>query len=562
MSVPPEFLEDLRQRVPLSDLIAKRVKLVRKGRRHSGLCPFHSEKTPSFSVVDDQGFYHCFGCGAHGDAISFLRETDGLDFMEAVERLAGMAGLTVPRSAPEDPQRTRQRKAALDILEETARFFQAALQRDDGAGAARYIAGRGLGEGTVAAYRLGYAPRGGLRAALSARGFSDDDMLAAGVIRRSERDGQLFDYFRDRVMFPIEDRQGRVIAFGARALGDAQPKYLNSGEGPTFSKKNVLYGWVQAREGLRRKLPLVVAEGYMDVIAIQQSGVATAVAPLGTALTEEQIALLWKLHDEPVLCFDGDAAGQRAQLRALERLMPVLQPGRSARLALLPEGQDPDDVLRSEGAEGFLKILTTARSLIDSLWDSLAAQHDLRQPEQRAEFWQAVRGQVRTIGHNQVRSAFADEIEARIAAMRAAGRGLAGQRGMSRPRVRRPAAGAIHRHRAICALVLAHPALVPDLYETLLSIDSGDQSLERVKKAVIDTLIRDPDLDATALRHHLDGLNLTDALDVLEGDEMKARLPFDPITLTTDEASRHLAELLQLVSGSSGLFSTHGAGHR
>ncbi|MEC7372019.1 MAG: DNA primase [Pseudomonadota bacterium] len=310
MAVPPEFIEDLRQRVPLSDIVGKRVKLVRKGNRYSGLCPFHSEKTPSFSVVDDQGFYHCFGCGVHGDAISFLRETDGLDFMEAVERLASMAGLTVPRSAPEDPQRTRQRKAALDILEETTKYFQAGLKRDDGRVAARYLHGRGLDAGAVGSYRLGYAPRGGLRAALAARGFTDEDMLAAGVVRRSERDGELFDYFRDRVMFPIEDRQGRVIAFGARALGDAQPKYLNSGEGPTFSKKSVLYGWVQAREGLRRKLPLLVAEGYMDVIAIQQSGVATAVAPLGTALTEEQIAHLWKLHDEPVLCFDGDAAGQ------------------------------------------------------------------------------------------------------------------------------------------------------------------------------------------------------------------------------------------------------------
>ncbi|MEC7361177.1 MAG: DNA primase, partial [Pseudomonadota bacterium] len=281
MAVPPEFIEDLRQRVPLSDLIGKRVKLVRKGRRYSGLCPFHSEKTPSFSVVDDQGFYHCFGCGAHGDAISFLRETDGLDFMEAVERLAEMAGLTVPRTAPEDPQRTRQRKAALDILEETTRVFQSALQRDDGRAAAAYVQRRGLSDAMASTYRLGYAPRAGLRTALAARGFTDEDMLAAGVIRRSERDGELFDYFRDRLMFPIEDRQGRVIAFGARALGDAQPKYLNSGEGPTFSKKNVLYGWVQAREGVRRNLPLIVAEGYMDVIAIQQSSVATAVAPLG-----------------------------------------------------------------------------------------------------------------------------------------------------------------------------------------------------------------------------------------------------------------------------------------
>jgi DNA primase len=563
MAVPPEFIEDLRQRIPLSDIIGKRVKLVRKGRRHSGLCPFHSEKTPSFSVVDDQGFYHCFGCGAHGDAISFLRETDGLDFMEAVERLAGMAGLAVPRSAPEDPDKQRQRKAALDILEETTRFFQAALTRDDGAQAARYLQGRGLGEAALSTYRLGYAPRSGLRTALSARGFSDDDMLAAGVVRRSDRDGALYDYFRDRVIFPIEDRQGRVIAFGARALGDAQPKYLNSGEGPTFSKKQVLYGWVQAREGMRRKLPLVVAEGYMDVIAIQQSGVATAVAPLGTALTEEQIGHLWKLNDDPILCFDGDAAGQRAQMRALERLLPLLEPGRSARLAMLPEGKDPDDVLRSDGSDGLLKVLAMARSLVDSLWTGLSAQHDLRQPEQRAEFWQQIRGMVRQIGHNQVRGAFADDIEARIAAMRTASRGDARNFGaMQRPRVRRPAAGAIHRHRAICALIVTHPELVSEQFEQLLSIDSGDPALERLKKAAIDAVIRDPDLDAAALRHHLHGLNFIDELSVLEGEELKARMPFDPVALSSEEAGNQVLELLQLVSGASGLFSSPGISTR
>ena len=563
MAVPPEFIEDLRQRIPLSDIIGKRVKLVRKGRRHSGLCPFHSEKTPSFSVVDDQGFYHCFGCGAHGDAISFLRETDGLDFMEAVERLAGMAGLALPRSAPEDPDKQRQRKAALDILEETTRFFHAALTRDDGAQAARYLQGRGLGEAALSTYRLGYAPRSGLRTALSARGFSDDDMLAAGVVRRSDRDGALYDYFRDRVIFPIEDRQGRVIAFGARALGDAQPKYLNSGEGPTFSKKQVLYGWVQAREGMRRKLPLVVAEGYMDVIAIQQSGVATAVAPLGTALTEEQIGHLWKLNDDPILCFDGDAAGQRAQMRALERLLPLLEPGRSARLAMLPEGKDPDDVLRSDGSDGLLKVLAMARSLVDSLWTGLSAQHDLRQPEQRAEFWQQIRGMVRQIGHNQVRGAFADDIEARIAAMRTASRGDARNFGaMQRPRVRRPAAGAIHRHRAICALIVTHPELVSEQFEQLLSIDSGDPALERLKKAAIDAVIRDPDLDAAALRHHLNGLNFIDELSVLEGEELKARMPFDPVALSSEEAGNQVLELLQLVSGASGLFSSPGISTR
>ena len=319
MAVPPEFIEDLRQRVPLSDVVGRRVKLIRKGRRHSGLCPFHAEKTPSFSVVDDDGFYHCFGCGVHGDAISFLREMDGLEFMEAVERLAEMAGLAVPSTVPQDLATSRQRKAALELLEETTLFFEAAMQRDGGRNATHYLKQRRLDSAIVKTYRVGYSPRMGLRAALKDKGFSDDDMLAAGVIRKSDRDGSLYDYFRDRVMFPIENRQGRVVAFGARALGDAQPKYLNSGEGPTFSKKAVLYGWVQAREGLRRNLPLVVAEGYMDVVAIHRSGAAAAVAPLGTALTPEQIALLWKLYDEPVLCFDGDVAGQRAQTRALER---------------------------------------------------------------------------------------------------------------------------------------------------------------------------------------------------------------------------------------------------
>ena len=556
MAVPPEFIEDLRQRVPLSDVVGRRVKLIRKGRRHSGLCPFHAEKTPSFSVVDDDGFYHCFGCGVHGDAISFLREMDGLEFMEAVERLAEMAGLAVPRTLPQDPAASRQRKAALDILEETTLFFEAALRRDDGRDATRYLKQRGLDSAIVKTYRIGYSPRMGLRATLKDKGFSDEDMLAAGVIRKSDRDGSLYDYFRDRVMFPIENRQGKVIAFGARALGDAQPKYLNSGEGPTFSKKAVLYGWVQAREGLRRNLPLVVAEGYMDVIAIHHSGAAAAVAPLGTALTPEQIALLWKLHDEPVLCFDGDAAGQRAQTRALERILPLLEPGRSARLAVLPEGKDPDDLIAASGPEGFRKVIGTARSLIDSLWEQVQAEFDIRQPEARAQFWQAVRGHVRSIGNNQVRSAYGDEIESRIAAMRNQIRGISSM--VAPRRASRPQTGLINRHRAVVALLLVHPSLVSANFEALSMLDSGDQSLESLKKALIDAVIRDPDLDAEAINYHLKGLNLDDVLAAVTGDDMKARLPFDPRRLSNDKAAIHLDELLQLVGGKSGLFSQAG----
>ena len=553
MAVPPEFIEDLRQRVPLSDIIGRRVKLVRKGRRFSGLCPFHSEKTPSFSVVDDDGFYHCFGCGAHGDAISFLREMDGLDFMEAVERLADMAGLAMPKSTRIDPMVTRQRKVALDILEETARFFEARLRDGVGRNAVHFIKQRGLDGATVKKFRIGYAPKSGLRAVLAGKGFSDDDMILAGVLGKSDRDGRLFEYFRDRVIFPIENRQGKVVAFGARALGDVQPKYLNSAENPTFYKKAVLYGWVQARKAVRSKLPLVVVEGYMDVIAVQRSCVAAAVAPLGTALTPEQIGLLWKLHDEPILCFDGDEAGQRAQLRALERILPLLEPGRSVRLAMLPAGKDPDDVISESGPEGLRKILGSTKALVDVMWTTTAAQFDTQQPEARAQFWQSMRGLVRSIGNNQVRGAYGDEIENRIAAMRSQTRSQINT--YMAQRTIRPATGLMHRHRAILALILAHPALVHANFEALSMLQIADQKLDCLKKAVIDAVIRDPDLDVEALSYHLHGLDLGSVIGDLTGDEMKSRLPFDPYALAPERAGTHLEELLGLVGGKSGLFS-------
>jgi len=553
MAVPPEFIEDLRQRVPLSDIIGRRVKLIRKGRRFSGLCPFHSEKTPSFSVVDEDGFYHCFGCGAHGDAISFLREMDGLEFMEAVERLADMAGLAMPKLTYVDPAVTRQRKASFDILEETTKFFEARLRADEGQDAAHYIKQRGLDAATVKNFRIGYAPRSGLYAVLTGKGFSKDDMILAGVLGKSDRDGSLYDYFRDRVIFPIENRKSKVIAFGARALGDAQPKYLNSGDSPTFSKKAVLYGWVQAREAVRSKLPLVVVEGYMDVIAVQRSRVAAAVAPLGTALTPEQIALLWKLHDEPILCFDGDAAGQKAQLRALERILQLLEPGRSVRFSMLPAGKDPDDVLGESGPEGLRKILGSARALVDVMWTTTLAQYDTQQPETRAQFWQSVRGLVRSIGNNQVRGAYGDEIENRIAAMRSQTRGQT-KIFMAR-RAIRPATGLMHRHRAILALILAHPALVPANFEALSMLEIADQKLDHMKKAVIDAVISEPDLDVEALNYHLQSLDLGRVIEDLTGNEMKDRLPFDPYALAPERAGEHLEELLGLVGGKSGLFS-------
>ena len=540
MAVTPGFIDELRSRLSLSDLVGRRVKLVPKGGRLAGLCPFHNEKTPSFYVNDSEGFYHCFGCGANGDMITWLRETDGLEFIEAVRQLSEMAGLPMPADDRTSGEAAQQRKAAVDACEAAAAFYSSSLARPDGAAASRYLASRGLSDQVIRDFRLGYAPRSGLFSHLQQRELPLDMCRAAGLTAVSDRDGSVYDYFRDRVMFPIEDARGRVIGFGARALGDAQPKYLNSPESPSFVKKTVLYGFGRARTLVRRGLPLMVVEGYMDVIAVTASGVAGAVAPLGTALAEEQIRLLWKLSDEPVLCFDGDKAGQTAAARAIERVLPLLEPGRSVRLAVLPEGQDPDDILNSGGPEALRRVLSSASGLLDALWAFKSAAYQLDDPRTqagaKAAFWQEMRGLIRSIGHSQTRSAWADDLEFRIAAMRGAARGPApGQQrggpaqtrytrsGPLMPAPRRPKTGRHIQARALLALIISHPALFADYAEQLAMLDFHDEALDGLKNTVIDLLLSAPDLDAAALKHHLETDIDAVILDQLFGADMTAR---------------------------------------
>ena len=540
MAVTPGFIDELRSRLSLSDLVGRRVKLVPKGGRLAGLCPFHNEKTPSFYVNDSEGFYHCFGCGANGDMITWLRETDGLEFIEAVRQLSEMAGLPMPADDRTSGEAAQQRKAAVDACEAAAAFYSSSLARPDGAAASRYLASRGLSDQVIRDFRLGYAPRTGLFSHLQQRELPLDMCRAAGLTAVSDRDGSVYDYFRDRVMFPIEDVRGRVIGFGARALGDAQPKYLNSPESPSFVKKTVLYGFGRARTLVRRGLPLMVVEGYMDVIAVTASGVAGAVAPLGTALAEEQIRLLWKLSDEPVLCFDGDKAGQTAAARAIERVLPLLEPGRSVRLAVLPEGQDPDDILNSGGPEALRRVLSSASGLLDALWAFKSAAYQLDDPRTqagaKAAFWQEMRGLIRSIGHSQTRSAWADDLEFRIAAMRGAARGPAPghqrggpaqtrytRSGPLMPAPRRPKTGRHIQARALLALIISHPALFADYAEQLAMLDFHDEALDGLKNTVIDLLLSAPDLDAAALKHHLETDIDAVILDQLFGADMTAR---------------------------------------
>lgn len=549
MALPQHFMDELRRRTSLAGVVGRHAKLTKRGNRFVGLCPFHNEKTPSFQVSEDDGYYHCFGCGVSGDAISFLREKEGMSFMDSVRQLADMAGIAVPQSTPQDPEVAAKRSKSLVILDESARQFQSALMAGDNPAAA-YLKKRGLDQSAIETFRLGFAPKSGLAEALARFGHSPDEIVESGMIRISDRDKSRYEMFRHRLMFPITDARGQVIAFGARALDDEQqPKYLNSAESQVFQKKNVLYGMALARVACRQGLPLVVCEGYMDVIAVHQSGLAAAVAPLGTALTEDQIKLVWRMDDQPILCFDGDAAGKAAALKALIRSIPLLEPGKTLRLALLPAGVDPDDLIKTKGKEGFAALLGATISWMDGLWDGIAAGYQLDDPSQRAAFWQTIRGHLKQITNGQMRASIGDEVERRISAMRQAVReeNTGGNyRSVRFSSTKRPNVQQDARSRVILALIIEHPELMQDFYEQISLLQFHDEKMEKLRQAVINILSIRSDLDVDGFRHHLIeyGYKNIRGLTLLKGIETRIR--FNPESLNIEQARAKLSEVIKL----------------
>jgi DNA primase len=536
MAFPPRFLDELRERLSLADIVGRRVRLIKRGREYVGLCPFHKEKTPSFNVVEDKGFYHCFGCGAHGDVIGFTMQTANLSFPEAVEQLARQAGLEVPRQSREEREKADRQATVQGAVEAACAFFEATLQGPAGREARLYLERRGLDPATIRRFRLGYAPeaRDALKRALG-NSFPEPLLIEAGLLRRPES-GDSFDYFRHRVMFPIGDRQGRVIAFGGRVLGDGQPKYLNSPDTPLFQKGRVLYGWAQARAGLAAARgeappPAIVTEGYMDVIALHRAGFATAVAPLGTALTESQIEELWRLSPEPVLCFDGDAAGQRAALRALDRALPLLKPGHSLRFAVLPQGDDPDTLILHHGNAAMREVLDRAKPLVELLWEVETAR-PVDTPERRAALEQRLEARIRGIADRSVQEHYRSFVRERLFQMsrgRRAGAGSGGYRQRSakhrgywgRPPSPNPGIAlktapafdgaprgeprvAQHRRQdVLLALLLNHPFLLQDKAEDLDRLHLPDPHLDKLFHEILRLHTLYPDLDAATLKLHL-----------------------------------------------------------
>ncbi|MDP9138246.1 MAG: DNA primase, partial [Pseudomonadota bacterium] len=423
MKFPPAFLDDIRGRLSISSVVGRSVQWDRRKSNPAkgdfwACCPFHSEKSPSFHADDRKGMYYCFGCQASGDIFKFLVEKEGAKFPEAVERLAQEAGLPMPQMSQADEVREKTRASLYDVMEMAAAYFEAQLQAAKGAGARGYLADRGLTAAVQQQFRIGYAPdeRFALKTHLAERAVAQEQMASGGLLIAGDDIPVAFDRFRDRVMFPIRDPRGRVIAFGGRALSaEAAAKYLNSPDTPLFRKGTVLYNFDQARGAAHAQGTIIAVEGYMDVIAMTQAGFANTVAPLGTALTEEQLALLWKTAADPMLCFDGDAAGQKAAQRALDMALPLLTPGQSLRFALLPAGQDPDDLLRSEGPEAVRTAIAAARTMSDTLWARALDGNDRATPEKKAQFERDLVAEVNRIGEPKVRQHYLSEMGARVA---------------------------------------------------------------------------------------------------------------------------------------------------
>lgn len=512
MAFPPGFLDELRSRLTLSEIVGRKVTLRRKtGAEYAGLCPFHNEKTPSFTVNDRKAFFHCFGCGEHGDAVGFVMKTDNLSFPEAVEKLAHEVGLKVPRATPAERERAERAATLHEVVEQAARWFQKQLRLPVGRQGLDYLRGRGLDEATIDDFRLGFAPdaRDGLSGVLQREGVPLDKLIEAGLVIQPDDGRPAYDRFRGRVMFPIADRRGRIIAFGGRVMGAGEPKYLNSPETPLFHKGANLYCLDRARLASTRDEPVIVAEGYMDVIALHGAGFTGAVAPLGTALTEGQLGELWKLADEPYLCFDGDNAGRRAAWRAAERALPLLQAGKSLRFLSLPAGEDPDSLIRVRGVDAMRRALSLARPLADVVWELETEGKAADTPERRASLQRAVERRVAEIADPVVRDHYRSDIKDRFArlwrpvAHPAGRRGERGQAGRYDRDVAPFAAGAAARRagvdldesrqqRILLGALLERPALLHVLAEELAELPISNGELARLRQGVLDALALAP----------------------------------------------------------------------
>ena len=515
-SLPPSFLDELRARTPIQPLIGRTVRLSRSGREHKGCCPFHGEKTPSFYVYDDH--FHCFGCGEHGDAITWIMKSEGASFIEAVESLAREAGLEVPKPSPQAAEAEQKRAGVHEVLQAAAKTYQRWLGGAEGKPALDYLRGRGLTDATIEKFGLGWSGegRGALAAALRGGGIRPEQLIETGLMKPGERG--LVDMFFSRVMFPIADRKGNIVSFSGRILGDGQPKYVNGPETAVFSKRRSLYGLSLAREPVRKGAALILVEGQMDVIALAQAGLPGAVAPLGTALTEEQLAECWRLTPEPVICFDADPAGRRAALKTVDLALTALAPDRGLKFLRLPERDDPDSLIRREGAAGFTARLAAAQPVSAALYDMLAEGAVRSTPEGRASFHKrlveaAARIPDKTLAGEYRAMLLQRFFDDRRGAARKTVKPVMFDRGASTPLD--PDDANRHRCQIVTSILLAHPEIFPDVEEAFAHLPLPP-ACARLRDALHEYAASAQSLDRDGLLAHLGQSGVADEARLIE----------------------------------------------
>ncbi|MHC1548352.1 DNA primase [Phyllobacterium sp. K27] len=592
MRFPPSFLDEIRERVPISSVIGTRVSFDRKKTNAQkgdfwACCPFHGEKSPSFHCEDRKGRYHCFGCGVTGDHFRFLTELEGLSFPEAVERVADMAGIPMPARDAEMEIREAKRATLYDVMEMATKFFEDQLQAAGGAKARAYLRDRGLSAATQHSYRLGYAPesRNALKEHLASKGATKDQMEACGLVVYGDDKPVSFDRFRDRIMFPIEDLRGRIIAFGGRALApNAIAKYMNSNETELFHKGKILFNALRARKAAQPQAgqaakAVIAVEGYMDVIALAQAGFTHAVAPLGTALTQDQLDLLWRMSPEPVLCFDGDSAGIKAAHRAIDLALPVLKPGFSLRFAVLPEGKDPDDLVKSSGPQAFQEVLNDARPLADMLWSRETSSGVFDTPERRAELEARLKQMTALISDENVRRHYGQDVRERIqqffgSNQRSIGRNN-GERGNNQngygqngyaQRGKGAASGRLAvsatltqsalggrsssklptRETAILMALFNHPRLIEDDFETVVDLELDHPDLKRFHTAMLDAMAEHHVANGAEMRKVIADQGLSTLVEALEAVIRRNREWFASADAAEEDAREALRQAIHL----------------
>lgn len=555
MRFSPSFLDDIRSRLPLSTVVGRSVTWDRKKSQPGkgdfwACCPFHGEKSPSFHADDRKSRYHCFGCGVSGDHFTFLTQHEGLSFPEAVERLAAEAGVPMPARDERAEAEEKKRASLYEVMELACSFFEQGLQSREGATARGYLNGRSLGPDIQRQFRIGYSrsSRNALKEYLASKGVPQEDMIATGVLVTGDDIPVSFDRFRDRVMFPITDFRGRIVAFGGRALSaDVQAKYLNSPETILFKKGDLLYNGFEARKASQAAGTLIVVEGYVDVISMVTAGFGHTVAPLGTALTERQLDILWRLTPEPILCFDGDKAGLRAAYRAVDLALPALKPGRSVRFALLPDGQDPDDLIRNSGREAMISVIAAARPLVEMIWLRETENGGFETPERRAAFEAKLRDIARSVGDETVRRHYEQALSERVREFFGGNAGNS-QGGRREPRrfVKRgqpdspdtpryvptfrtqtiqvsqalqqtkSRALAGPRETMLIMTMVNHPALIAEHFGTFAEIELTNRDLDSLRSQILEIAAHEPHIDVDALRRRLVSSGLGELVDRLD----------------------------------------------